>query len=82
MAVYHNYIAVIGRIPFDDEDSMYCFENMTMEDAMFAFSAAIYSDTYSDECVEEVREQNAKEHGIDVFINHILVSESPIEDLL
>lgn len=60
-------IAIIGRIPGDDKDSCYVYENMSESEALKAFTA----DIYDDKLVE-------KEHGVTVFHNMTLVSDSPI----
>lgn len=72
--------AVIGRIPFDDEDSCYTFTVKSRDEAIEKFSDALYEDSGLD---EDCRQRNIKAHGCDngVFINHILVSDAPIETL-
>lgn len=76
MTTYHNYIAVIGRIPGDDEDTLLTFEHTTVEDAKANFADAMW-----DMDDKTYRETVFAEHGTDIFINHILVSESPMEEI-
>jgi len=66
------YWAVIGRIPYDDEDSCYIIRTTSREKAIENFEKQIYQD--SDKDPEKVIE----EHGQAVFINHILTSKSEI----
>lgn len=83
MSTYHNYVAVIGRIPFDDEDSLYLYENMTRQQAVKAFAREMYENTYAEADIEAELERCRCETGCDlgVFVNHVLVSQSPIEEL-
>ena len=75
---YHNYIAVIGRLPGDDEDSMILFENMTRQQAEQAFEEEMYEDEID---ATEKYNRNCLEPGCAVFINHILTSDSPITEI-
>lgn len=72
--------AVIGRIPFDDEDSCHTFTAKSREEAIEMFSDAIYEDTGLD---EDCRTHNIEVHGghNGVFVSHVLVSDTPIEAL-
>lgn len=84
MAVYHNYIAVIGRIPFDDDDSCMIFEQKTEEEARKAFAFEMFrSRAVSDEQALENQQAEIKSIGGDlgVYITHVLASQSPIEQL-
>lgn len=68
----HNSIAIIGRVPGDDEDSCYVYENMSESEALKAFEIEVYEDsTDTPELIE-------KEHGVTIFHNMTLVSDSPI----
>lgn len=69
---------VIGRIPFDDEDSCYAFAAKSREEAVEMFDDALYQDSGLD---EGCRTRNIQAHGCSVFINHVLVSDGPIETL-
>ena len=82
MAVYHNYLAVIGRIPYDDDDSCLFFNQLTEEQARIEFAKQMFEEQYG-ENAETAQRDSIKDHGGDlgVFINHVLVSESPIEPL-
>lgn len=66
----HKSIAVVGRIPFDDEDSIFVFENVTELQAQDLFIEAIYKAANIPDPGEESDER--------IFINAILTSESPI----
>lgn len=69
--------AVIGRIPYDDEDSCHVFKAATRQEAIERFADLMY-----EEAVGEDREHNIEVHGCDlgVYINHVLVSESGIKE--
>lgn len=69
------YFAVIGRIPGDDEDSFFVFHVATAEEAQEAFKEAIWA-TEAD--AKNEREAVRREYGCTVFVNSILVSDSPI----
>lgn len=71
----YNCVAVQGRIPFDDDDSILIFENCTREEACQQFSDAMYNGD------EEAREADIRKHGSDygVFIIAVLASNSPID---
>ena len=62
MAVYHNYVVVIGRVPGDDESTLVKFEQMTDEEARSAFA---------DERVEARRDQ------VTIHINRASVELHP-----
>ena len=84
----HASIAIIGRIPGDDNDTCIVFHDLTDEEARTAFAEDIYEMAFShvqDEAdrkrqIEEDRARCIKEHGGDlgVFIEHTLVSDSTI----
>ncbi len=62
-----NY-AVIGRIPFDDEDTCLTYNNVTRETAVERFHA-------------DMGVKPAAEEGEPTcYINHVLVSKSRIKD--
>lgn len=69
--------AVIGRIPYDDEDTCHVIQAASRREAMEKFADLMYEDA-----VGEDREANIANHGGDlgVFINHILVSASEIRE--
>lgn len=67
------YYAVAGRIPGDDEDSVYFFNAATAAEAQAAFEEAIWEGES-----ESDREGVEAEHGVTVFINAVLVSSAPI----
>ena len=91
MAVYHNYVVVVGRIPGDDESTSIAFEQVTEEEARRAFADAIYEMAFSYEQdgaerrrqIVESRARNIKEQGGDlgVFIDYVFASESPIQEV-
>jgi hypothetical protein len=70
--------AVIGRIPYDEEDSCYVVKASSAEEAAKMFADLIYKDA-----VGEDREYNIEAYGCDrgVYINHILVSDCDIEEM-
>lgn len=73
---YHNHIAIIGRIPFDDEDTCLFYEYMTVDEAIRAFSDEMYEDVEDGESLRKFNFDEAGELG--VYINHVLVSETYI----
>lgn len=91
MAVYHNYVVVVGRVPGDDESTSVAFEQVTAEQARRAFADAIYEMAFSyvreDEerarQIAESRASNIREQGGDlgVFIDYVFASESPIQEV-
>lgn len=74
----YKHIVVIGRIPEDDEDSVYIFTNLTEQEARNAFVESIYGDLFDDEKTpEKVEEQ----WGVSCFITCILASDTEIEGI-
>lgn len=71
----YKYLAVTGRIPEDDEDSVYTFENMTKDEARKAFEKALYADDYSDKTPKQVR----KDWGLACYLGWVFTSDSPID---
>lgn len=63
--IVHNYLTVVGRASGDDEDTAEQYEHMTVEQARNAFIDFI--------------QENDVDEDVDVFINFVLVSQSPIE---
>lgn len=74
------YWAVTGRIPGDDEDTCHIFQVLNREEALVSFEAAMYANMSEDEA-EQTRESVRNEHGQSVFINSVLASNAPIEEL-
>jgi hypothetical protein len=66
--------AVAGRIPFDDEDSVYCYNNCTRDEAEERFAKDIYNDADRDD-----EDHVAEENGTAVYINAVLTSKTPIQ---
>ena len=72
------YWAVTGRIPGDDEDQLFTFHLPTRYDAIAAFDRAIWDSELNS---ETARESVFNAHGQTVFINSIVASDAPIEEL-
>lgn len=70
------YWAVTGRIPGDDEDTLYVFHVATLNEAMDAFAEAIWEDEMD---AEVSRDAVIREYGQPAFLNSVVVSDSPIE---
>lgn len=70
------YWALTGRIPGDDEDTLYVFHVATLNEAMDAFAEAIWEDEMD---AEVSRDAVIREYGQPVFLNSVVVSDSPIE---
>lgn len=70
--------AVIGRIPYDDEDTCHVIKAASRQEALEAFADLMYEDA-----VGEDREHNIEVHGGDlgVYISHVLVTDGDIEVL-
>ena len=90
MTSRHNHIAVIGRIPGDDDDSCKLYHDVTEPEAREAFAVDMFEDEFShvDDAAErsrlaaEERDRSAAEYGgLGVYITHTLASASPIEEL-
>jgi len=67
------WYAIIGAIPFDDEDSVYIYEAATEEEAKERFEKDIYQDA-----LREDQKQVEKETGVSVYINQVLESDTEI----
>ena len=71
------YYAVVGRIPFDDEDSIHFYETDEEAPPLFEwFSSDIYYESNRND-VKEVARDHGCIHG--VYITSVLVSDSPIK---
>lgn len=73
MAVYHNHLAIIGRVIGDDEDTVNFYENMTRLQAYQQFQKDMV------ETVPEEAGMSYEERLNEVITDKILVSDSPIE---
>lgn len=73
--IKYKHIVAIGRIPEDDEDSVYMFTDLTEQEAREAFVVSIYDDLGDDEKTPELVEE---QWGVPCYINCILASETPI----
>jgi len=69
--------AVTGRIPGDHEDTLHVFHVATRQEALDAFDHAIWE---NEKDAEAGRDNVFKEHGQTVFVNSIVVSDSPIQE--
>jgi hypothetical protein len=67
-------VAVIGRIPYDDEDSCYIFNNVNVGDAIKLFHEKIYSET-PDADPEEVKRLT---DGKGIYVTNVLASHTQI----
>jgi len=72
MAVYHNYIVIIGRAHGDDEDHARDYEHTTEVDARQAF----INDVRRDQDTPEADVVAGYEYT-NVYITHVLTSTSP-----
>jgi hypothetical protein len=70
------WFVVTGRLPGDDEDSCHTFNVATREEAFACFTDAMYEDDDS-----RTRDNIQKEFGVEVFVNSICSSDSPITDV-
>lgn len=70
--IYHNHVAVIGRVRGDDEDTCLMYEHLTLPAARQVFIDEMRrNDGITDEDIEAG-------HG-EVYITHVLTSTSPME---
>jgi hypothetical protein len=76
--IKHNYVVVIGRIPEEDEDSVYFFNNLTEAQARKAFEKSIYADQYDD---EKTPSKVRKDWGVSCYINLILAADTEIKGI-
>lgn len=75
MTEYHNYLAVIGRMEGDNEDTVNLYENMTRAEAYEHFR----EDRTYENPIEQAEAGENKTGMLDgVIVNYILTSESPI----
>lgn len=82
MSVYHNYVAVIGRIPHDDEDSCLLFEQMTEEQARIEFAKQMFEERFGVNAKQAQKDEIEIVGGdLGVYITHVLASQSSIEQL-
>ena len=82
MAIYHNYIAVVGRIPHDDDDSCRLFEQLTEEQARIEFAKQMFEERFGDAAEQAQKDEIGNIGGdLGVYITHVLASQSPIEQL-
>lgn len=65
MTTYYAYLAVIGRVHGDDEDSVELYEHMTADDAKQAFH-------------EDMQARQGVPSDDVVYINYVLASDAPI----
>jgi len=56
----YKHLALIGRIPFDDEDSCYIFQDKNLDEATEAFVQQIYEDSGRDDRERVKKRQAAK----------------------
>jgi len=70
------WFAVTGRIPGDDEDSCLVFQDVSRGGAIESFEQAMFEGKPS-----EARDNVFNEHGASVFINSVVVSNTPIEQI-
>lgn len=75
------YWAITGRIPGDEEDSLYVMQAPNREEAEAAFVAAIWADEPGDEKSREEAKQNVlSRHGQLVYMNSVICSQTPITE--
>jgi len=72
------YFAVTGRIPGDDEDTLHVFHVSNRDEALKAFEEALWE---NEPDAETGRDTVFKNFGQIVFVNSIVVSDSPISAL-
>ena len=66
MSTYHNHLAVIGRVDGNDDDDVFLYEHMTIEQARTKFA-----EDQRDAVDREVPDE-------EIYLNYVLTSESPI----
>lgn len=76
-AIKYPHIVVIGRIPEDDEDSIYVYENLTETEAREEFEKTLYADDWGDKTPSSVE----ADWGVSCYINAVLTSDTPINIL-
>jgi hypothetical protein len=72
------YYAVTGRIPGDDEDSIYVVRAVSRGTAIDAFEEALWEYELDREARQEELEREVGRH---TFINSVVVSDTPIKEL-
>lgn len=73
MSTVLKHYAVIGRIPYDDEDSCFLVEAKSLKDAEKKFTKWIYEGS------DQKKSDVIKTEGKAVYITHILESDTPIK---
>lgn len=68
--IIHKHLAVIGRIPGQDEDTLLQFEEMTARAAVAEFTTQMYGG--------RVPDPKQTRFGETIYVTHLLVSDSPI----
>lgn len=77
-----SYFAVTGRIPGDDEDTVFCFPAGSKAEAISAFDDAIYALRFDHEDkIEEARDRAYNDAGVTVFVISVMQSNQPIEEI-
>lgn len=71
----HNYLAVIGRVVGDDEDTVLLYMNKTRAEAIEAFQEDMTEDLTDQQITDNEHETGA---WGGVFVNYVLVSDNPI----
>lgn len=74
------WFAVNGCLPGDDEDTLRVFQAADREEALAYFEVAMYEDMSVKEA-KATRKRVWNEHGQYVFVNSIVSSASPIDDI-
>ena len=72
------YWAVTGRIPGDDEDSVYLCETTSRAVAVRHFDRSIWDDVSTPESYRADRARCRKQYGDTTYINSVMSSDTPI----
>ena len=70
------YYVIIGRIPGDDEDTVYVCRAENRSEAESMFEAEMHASATLDEL-----DTIARIHGTNLYTNWVLASETPIDTL-
>lgn len=69
--IYHNYLAVIGRVHGNNEDDVLLYQHRTIEEAREQFKADQRGTRADGSCADPIPDDM-------IYVSYILSSESPI----
>lgn len=74
-------VAVIGRIPFDEEDSVHVFSDVTEEQAIALFRQTLYEEQGDYRTAADFDDEDDQHNEQEIYITAVLGSDSEIDVL-